>query len=611
MQKDERTHQEKKEMILDFRKTLLIKQWKIVVCGCVILMAFSAVFLTGGFLFHMYDFVKPTHLMLMYGPIGLFSLACLLVVFFLKDDMERYWKVIEIIEYLFLGILPYWGLLIMVISVIEGRKLNFIIWMIGILVSSSALCLNIWFCIANVTVTVAVTMYSMYLFQYGFGESGMMNLVILSLICIWIAVIRFRDEYSLYQKKVELEVAMKNALLHKEEADHANYAKGVFLAHMSHEIRTPIHTVIGMDELILRESKDDRIKTYATDIKSAGNMLLSLVNDILDFSKIGAGKMKILPASYQLSSMLTDLVNVIYMQAIGKGLEFHVNVDETTPAQLYGDVVRIKQVILNLLTNAVKYTQHGSIELHVSYEKKSDNEIELIVAVKDTGVGIKSEDMEKLYEQFARIEEIKNRLIEGTGLGMNIVKQLLELMSGRISVESSYGKGSCFTIRIPQGVEGNACMGPFSDAFKQELYDIKNYQHKIEKTSNGRVLVVDDNKTNRVIARELLNGTGIIVDLADSGEQMLHMIKQQRYDIIFIDHMMPGMDGIEALHMMKQGDHLCEQSVTVALTANAMSDAREQYINVGFDDFLSKPLNPVKYEELINKYLKNRAESQK
>ncbi|NDO45375.1 response regulator [Clostridium sp. MD294] len=403
------------------------------------------------------------------------------------------------------------------------------------------------------------------------------------------------------QQNIQLTLAKQDADTARREALAANEAKGKFLAHMSHEIRTPINAVLGMDEMILREAKQATIKEYAMDIYTAGQTLLSLINDILDFSKIESGKMEIVPVTYDISSMIHDLVNMTTQRAKNKNIKFEVNIAPEIPCQLYGDDVRIRQVLTNILTNAVKYTHEGTVWLRVKCSQINDVAI-LTFEVEDTGIGIKEEDLPKLSAEFERIEEDKNRNIEGTGLGMSITIQLLALLGSKLHIESIYGKGSKFFFELKQNIVDNTPIGNFEFRVQQMTQDY-HYKTKLY-APDAKILVVDDNAVNRRVLRNLLKETGIQITDAESGTQCLELVQKNYYDLIFIDHMMPDMDGIETLHRIKTfEDFPCQNTPIVVLTANAITGAREQYLSEGFDDFLSKPIVPEKLENLIKNIL--------
>ena len=407
---------------------------------------------------------------------------------------------------------------------------------------------------------------------------------------------------SRYEKKSRLAQELNQKA---ETAAAANEAKSTFLSNMSHEIRTPINAVLGMNEMILRESREPNVIEYAENIHTAGSTLLGLINDILDFSKIEAGKMEIVPVDYDLSSVFNDLVNMIHTRADAKGLELLLDFDQETPKLLYGDEIRIKQVITNILTNAVKYTEKGSVTFSVKFERVPDNpdSVLLCVAVKDTGIGIKPEDMEKLFSKFERIEEKRNRNVEGTGLGMTITLNLLEKMGSSLQVESTYGVGSTFSFKLRQRVNKWEPLGDYKASYQELLKGHKKYREKFT-APEALVLMVDDNPMNLTVFKSLIKQTKVQVDTANDGDEGLLLAKEKKYDIIFLDHMMPGKDGIETLHELKKQESGPNRNTPViCLTANAISGAREQYIEAGFNDYLTKPIDTDKLEEMLLTYL--------
>ncbi len=392
----------------------------------------------------------------------------------------------------------------------------------------------------------------------------------------------------------------------KESAISASKAKSNFLANMSHEIRTPINAVLGMNEMILRETTRDDIKVYATNIKHAGNALLALVNDVLDFSKIESGKMELLPDTYKLSSVLIDLISIISERIEKNGLELKLNINPDIPSVLYGDSAKLKQCILNLLTNAVKYTNKGSVTINLDFREipySDGKKISLLVRISDTGIGIKKEDLDKLFLPFERIEENRNRTVEGTGLGMSIVQRILDIMDTKLEVQSEYGAGSTFSFSVLQDVVSDEPLGDIMTQYNEKIRMMEVYQEKLF-APDARILFIDDTVMNLEVVKGLLKNTLIKLDTALSGEEGLELAKQNTYDILFIDHRMPKMDGLETLDALKaMPDNKSAGKPCIALTANAISGAKEMYIAAGFTDYLAKPVNPEKLEEMIRKYL--------
>ena len=387
----------------------------------------------------------------------------------------------------------------------------------------------------------------------------------------------------------------------KKLAEGANYAKSAFLANMSHEIRTPIHAVIGMSEMILRESREKEILSYAGDIYAAAHSLLGIVNDILDFSKIESGRMEIVPVTYQLSSLLHDIYMLIGDRARQKGLSIQIKVNESIPSVLYGDDVRLKQILVNLMTNAVKYTEQGTVTLNVDGCIKG-NICALDFQVKDTGIGIKEEDINKLFEAFTRIEEKRNRTIEGTGLGINITQQLLLLMGSTLRVESVYGEGSCFSFTVEQKIVSGEAIGNLEERLKNDKG--QKTHHAGFRAPDVCVLVTDDMDLNRRVFKGLLKQTGIQVVEAESGRECIRKAKEEVYDLIFMDNMMPDMDGIEAMHRLRLDENgKNRKTPVIMLTANAIAGAREEYEREGFDGYLSKPIDPQKLKKEICRFI--------
>ena len=420
------------------------------------------------------------------------------------------------------------------------------------------------------------------------------------LVSVSLLMILFTLETPDYRKLVQTLNELEQA---KQEAWRANQVKSDFLANMSHEIRTPINAVLGFDELILRESTDSQILSYATNIKSSGHTLLSLINDILDLSKIEAGKMEIVNEEYDMVPMLNNLIQMILPRAASKGLVLNYDIDSNLPCRLYGDDVRISQVLTNLLTNAVKYTPKGSVTLTLRLEQKDDNNILIYFAVSDTGIGIKDEHRQKLFTEFERIEENKTHYIEGTGLGLPITMKCLTLMDSKLEVDSTYGEGSTFYFRLSQKIVDASPIGNFDDALKNVMKQIEVFKDEFT-AKDAHILVVDDVEMNLKVFTGLLKKSLIQIDTAKSGATAIEMIRSNSYDCVFLDHQMPEMDGIETLHALKDdSSNPLHATPVVALTANAIAGAREMYLGHGFSDYLTKPIDGWELSKMLRKWL--------
>ena len=394
--------------------------------------------------------------------------------------------------------------------------------------------------------------------------------------------------------------ALRKEKRSQQEAEAANMAKSSFLANMSHEIRTPINAILGMNEMILREEKDPAIRGYAGNIQASGNSLLSIVSDVLDISKIESGKLEIIPVDYEVNSLISDCCNMAAGRAKAKELELLVECADNVPMKLCGDETHIRQIIMNLLTNAVKYTEKGTVKLIVS-GSFNDGGFVLKVDVSDTGIGIAEENLPQLFTQFQRFDLQRNRNIEGTGLGLSIVKRLCDLMSGTITARSVLGSGSTFTVELPKKVvDSTPCGGVnlnYSAGAEHE------YHHSFE-APEAKILAVDDLPVNLLVIANLLKETRIKIDTAGSGRECLDKCSQQKYDLILMDHMMPEMDGVqtfEKLHGDKSSPNF--ETPVIMLTANALAGMREQYMDVGFADYVSKPVRGAKLEEAIRRNL--------
>lgn len=432
----------------------------------------------------------------------------------------------------------------------------------------------------------------------GFVIATIISIVIGAIVSIILA--RALDRLNRQEQEYKQEVLR----LEKQAADQASEAKSRFLADMSHEIRTPINAIIGMNEMILRESDNTDIRGYSQSIKQSGRTLLQLINSILDFSKIEDGKMEIVPIRYSVRNQISYFINSITDRANAKGLELIFDIDPELPSELYGDDTRINQVVMNLLTNAVKYTERGSVTMsmrRVNTDAAPD-QIRILYEVKDTGIGIKEEDMVKLFESFERLDLEKNRNVEGTGLGMAITKKLLELMGSELHVSSVYGSGSTFSFELDQQIVDNAPLGDYHQASGNTTRS--GYYHETFHAPDARILVVDDTKMNLLVITNLLKKTGINIDTAISGSDSIDLAGEYKYDVILMDQRMPGMDGTEAMNRIRALDNsLNADTPFICLTADVIKGAREKYIALGFNDYLTKPVEGAELEQMLTDYI--------
>ena len=481
-------------------------------------------------------------------------------------------------------------------------------WYVVLVVSNGELFAEVWQQLAF-NVLISIIIFALIAFFYLLGRRNEQNY------SSRIEEMRAEEQRQAYEAK-----ALK---LEKEAADQANRAKSGFLAEMSHEIRTPINAVLGMNEMILRDSlrardsgeldkEEERtifnnILSYASNIESAGSNLLSILNDILDFSKIESGRMDIVEGEYKLSSVLNDISNMIFFRAKDKDLDYIVDVDATIPDSLYGDEVRVRQVIINVLNNAVKYTEKGSVRLQVRKDAEAcpehDGSVCLVISVTDTGIGIKPEDMEKLFTKFQRVDLNRNSTVEGTGLGLAITQRLLEMMGGSIRVESEYGVGSTFTITLPQRIVAGEPLGDFETKLEKNMLKAKPYE-EFFRAPEARILVVDDTRMNLNVVIGLLKNTEIRIDTASGGEDAIQLARDHAYDLILMDQRMPIMDGTEAMHAIQNQENGLNRDVPViCLTADAILGAKERYLTEGFTDYLSKPIDSAALEKMLITYL--------
>lgn len=579
------------------------------------------------FLSSIYFFIETKLLTLFNGNQTMYSLGVLIIImllpiplllFFQKQLGEKYTKKIDILlgACMINAVVQIVLQLLGVADLLEMHKFSHIFLYLSIIL--------VIFCLVDsrkkegkwsylpelVAVTIlglscVMDLFRAYFIKVGdFALFSRIGTVVFGGIMLFRHIAGVANNYSGIMKREMEQMEEQNRLLEKvkEEAMAANYAKSNFLANMSHEIRTPINTVLGMDEMIIREAKDTDIVDYALDIQHAGKTLLTIINDILDYSKIESGNIEIHETEYDFSSLIHDTAIMASFNAEEKGIDFIMSVDENLPSRLRGDDMRIRQVLDNLLSNAVKYTKTGFVHLVIKGETKGDV-VTLTYEVIDTGIGIKRDDIEKMLESFERIEQNKNRNIQGLGLGLNITSELVKLMNGKLSAHSEYGKGTNMVFTIDQKIINGEPIGNIEQRVRERDTNIDKYK-MVFVAPDANILVVDDNDINRRVFKSLLKKTKIKIDEAESGIQCLEMVQQKHYDIIFLDHMMPNMDGVETLHVMKELDYnRCKGTPVIVLTANAVVGAREEYLEEGFDDYMSKPVESVKLENMVQHYL--------
>lgn len=400
---------------------------------------------------------------------------------------------------------------------------------------------------------------------------------------------------------IKLTETMRELERAKVVAESATKAKDSFLANISHEVRTPLNAILGMNAMVLRETRESKTYRYAKNIKSAGNTLLSIINDLLDTSKVESGMMELVCTDYRTASVFNDVRNMTMLKAESKGLELEFNIAPHFPAKLHGDEVRIRQIMLNLINNAIKYTVEGKVSLDVLQRKNEEGKIVMTIKVSDTGIGIREEDMDSLFVNFKRLNEAAIRNIEGTGLGLPLTKQLAEMMDGNIEVQSEYGKGSVFTVNIIQGYVNDDEIENMNEIFERAISSSVDYEAKLW-APDANILVVDDNEINLEVFTELLNITEINISTASNGEECIALCKKNRFDVIFLDQMMFGMDGVMTLKELKEKNYI-ENTAVIMFTADAIAGAREKYVEMGFNDFMTKPVEYERIEEMLYKYL--------
>ena len=515
----------------------------------------------------------------------------------MKDFAARY-RTIFFLNH-FMGITLYvWVIALMIVNFMARNTVDTTLFMTVALVVPLCVYFNpLAYFIVAILSNAAVVSFLYYAVKIGSIETNLMaNFLIFAVFQIVMGVIMSYTKFRLNEQLVTAEKQRKEIYM-------LNKSQNSFFSNMSHEIRTPINTIIGLNEMILREDVSEEVIEDAVNIKAAGKLLLNLINDILDMSKFQSGSMQLLIEPYHTGDMLSDIVGMLWIRAKDKKLDFNVDVSPDIPAELIGDEVRIKQVLINIINNAIKYTKEGSVSLTVQCERKDDKTCNMIYMVSDTGIGIKSEDIPYLFSAFKRVDETSTKHIEGTGLGLSIVKQLVDIMGGKITVNSVYKKGSTFMIEIPQRIEREDSVGNYDFAKTGSTGRKKEYLPKFE-APEARILVVDDNEANLMVVSKLLRDTKVRIDTATSGADALRKTLNIKYNVIFMDHLMPEMDGVECRRRIKdQTGGRCRETPIIILTANADEENRALYARENFDGYLAKPVSGDALENEVYNHL--------
>ncbi len=558
--------------------------------------AMSALFLVISFIDPSFIGTHPELHRVVYLALFLIVLVWFLISRYSVADYENRYKSFYFVNTMTAALMYLWVLSLTIISAITRGSVDTTLFMTVSLIVPLCIYFNpVEYLLTAGASNALMTVVLYYAFRNGITTKvTMVNFVVFAVFQMVMGLIML---YTKYRLNKEITMAARQ---HKE-IEMLNKAQNSFFSNMSHEIRTPINTIIGLNEMILREDVSEEVIEDAVNIKAAGKLLLSLINDILDMSKFQSGKMQLLIEPYHTGDMLSDIVGMLWIRAKDKKLDFNVDVSPDIPAELVGDEVRIKQILINVINNAIKYTNEGSVSLNVQCEMKEDKTCNMIYMVSDTGIGIKTEDIPYLFSAFKRVDEGVNKHIEGTGLGLSIVKQLVDLMGGKITVNSVYKKGSTFIIEIPQRVENEGSVGTYDFSKAGSSGRKRDYIPRFE-APEARILVVDDNEANLMVVSKLLRDTKVRIDTCMSGADALRKTLNIKYDAIFMDHLMPEMDGIECRRKIKeQTGGRCRETAIVILTANADEENRALYQREGFDGYLSKPVSGDELEnELYN-----------
>ena len=532
------------------------------------------------------------YLLSQYAALATVSVTCLILVFFaehlkyFKDSLRRRTNYCESVYFITCFFFIAWGNLSLGITYRETGKFDIVVWIvIYLIVAAMATMMPFQVVIINIFALVA-TLIQIYRLSGHMADHQIMYHVIMYTIFISFIMVE-KYQYA-------LKSFLRLKAIEEQRADREH-----FLVNMTHEMRTPLNAVLGKNNIIMNDTKEQETQKLAKEINTSGKVILTMINDILDLSKMEAGKMTINPVEYSTSAISYEVADIMRSDAVSKGLGFKLEVSENLPAGLFGDDVRIRQVIINLVSNAIKYTREGSVTLRIwfKYTKPTEKIGMLYVSVIDTGIGIKEEDLPKLKKAFSRLDMETNRNVEGTGLGLAICSSLLQLMGSELWVDSTYEIGSKFSFAVEQQVTDDRSL-------RKSRREGTERKIPYFKAPNAKVLVVDDNKVNYSVAKGLMKYYGFEPEYADSGEKCLKLMKNEDFDIIFIDHLMPGMSGLDTLRCIKE-DYPDKYAKTpiIAMTANEVNSSTQEYKDAGFTGFLSKPIDELKLYEILNKYI--------
>ena len=542
--------------------------------------------------------------------------SVLFLIFFtlMYKRIEKYHDLINHAASIAILMIPMWGISEMCMAYFKSGVVDCAVLAIGIMVMAGLYVNDPVEFTIQVFIIDLICHIALSTLKIPMNRMAVTELVAAYISGYTVCIGRFNSDFKFREKNEELNINIKQreemlerldlvaakAKENAEMAESANREKTAFLTNISHEIRTPVNAIIGMNELILHNTDQEDVKERARDVDSSAHMLLALVNNLLDISKIESGKMELDQGDYSVSVMLDEIYNLVRDRAQAKDLTLSFEIDPSMPSYLYGDMAKMRQVITNLITNGIKYTERGAVILRI-YGKKREGDYFMHVEVQDTGRGIKKEEIGKLFEKYERIGGNKNWSIEGTGLGLSITVTFLKLMGSHLDVKSDYGLGTTFQFDVVQGIVNENMLGDFIERIRKNE-QVTEYRVNFQ-APDARILIVDDNAVNRKVASLLIKEIKAQVFEAASGLMCLDMVRENHYDIILLDHMMPEMDGIETLSRMKEMEHECKASPVVALTANALPGMEEMYLNAGFSEYMTKPIESKKLHDMIRRLL--------